>query len=258
VPNGGAALFAGVVDGCLAVSAAALGRSADADHWARSAADLAERFGAHWWQRRYAGLTRTPPSSHWPGDQAAARLVLLRPGVDRVWTVGGTDAPATVREMKGFNYLRLLVRQPDIPIPARELSDWVVGHAGAGLVEGAAGEVIDRRALTAYRARLAEIDAELDEVMVAADVGRVARLQDERDALLAEVRAATGLSGRPRQVGGSGERARIAVRKAVAAAIDRIDALDPGLGRLLRDCVHTGTTCVYEPDPARPVTWITE
>jgi len=31
-----------------------------------------------------------------------------------------------------------------------------------------------------------------------------------------------------------------------------------GLGRLLRDCVHTGTRCVYDPDPTRPVTWLTD
>jgi hypothetical protein len=50
----------------------------------------------------------------------------------------------------------------------------------------------------------------------------------------------------------------VAVRKAVAAAIERIAAVDAGLGRLLRDCIQTGTTCRYEPDPARPTAWVTE
>ena len=48
------------------------------------------------------------------------------------------------------------------------------------------------------------------------------------------------------------------MRKALAAAIDRIAEVDGGLGRLLRDCVHTGTRCVYDPDPTRPVTWLTD
>ncbi len=50
--------------------------------------------------------------------------------------------------------------------------------------------------------------------------------------------------------------ARVAVRKAVVAVIDRIEQLDPALGRLLRDTVRTGTVCRYDPDPARPVRWL--
>jgi hypothetical protein len=117
--------------------------------------------------------------------------------------------------------------------------------------------VIDRQALAAYHKRLTEIDAELDELEQWADAARVERLGHERDALLAEVRAATGLGGRSRQVGATAERARVAVRKAVAAAIERITDVDAGLGRQLRDCVHTGARCVYDPDPTRPVTWLT-
>ena len=48
------------------------------------------------------------------------------------------------------------------------------------------------------------------------------------------------------------------MRKTIAAAIERIAEVDGGLGRLLRDCVHTGTRCVYEPDPTRLVTWVTD
>ena len=258
VANGGAAVFNGVVDGYLALAAAASGRAGEADRWASGAADLAERFGALWWQRRYAALGGTATAVPGRRDSAAPRVVLLRPGSGGVWTVGFADAPAALREMKGFRYLRLLVRQPGVDISALALSDRAAGHSGAGVIEPAAGEVIDRRALAAYRARLTEIDADLDEASLAGDAGRLGRLRDERDALLAEVRAATGLAGRMRQVGGSAERARVAVRKAVAAAIDRLTDIDAGLGRLLRDSVHTGTRCVYEPDPDRPVTWLTD
>ncbi|HEX4098929.1 MAG TPA: hypothetical protein VHY21_00075 [Pseudonocardiaceae bacterium] len=78
----------------------------------------------------------------------------------------------------------------------------------------------------------------------------------ERDALLDQLMTATGLHGRQRRTSSAGERARVAVRKAVAAAIDRIDQLDPALGRLLRDTVRTGTVCRYDPDPTRPVRWL--
>jgi hypothetical protein len=82
------------------------------------------------------------------------------------------------------------------------------------------GEVIDRRALSAYRRRLTALEEDL------------------------------------RRTGSAGERVRVAVRKAVAAAIDRIEQMDPALGRLLRDTVRTGTVCRYDPDPARSVCWL--
>jgi hypothetical protein len=46
------------------------------------------------------------------------------------------------------------------------------------------------------------------------------------------------------------------VQKSIAAAIKRIDAIDPGLGRLPRDTISTGHICSYQPDPDRPVRWV--
>jgi hypothetical protein len=251
VANGGAAAFNGVVDGYLSAAAAALGRQEDARRWVESAAELAERFGAVWWTRRYRGAAG-------PAVAESPWRAVLRRASDGVWTIGREGATRAVRETKGFVYLQLLVRQPGVEVSALDLSDHAAGHAGTGIDQADTGEVIDRQALAAYRTRLAEIDAELDQFRQWGDAARVERLEDEREALLAEVRAATGLSGRVREAGGTAERARVAVRKAVAAAIDRIAELDGGLGRLLRDCVHTGAHCVYDPDPARLVTWLTD
>ena len=250
VANGGAAAFNGVVDGYLSAAAAALGREEDARRWARSAAELAERFGAAWWTRRYRGTAGPavgqPPSS-----------AVLRRASDGVWTIGRAGATQPVREVKGFAYLQLLISQPGVVVSALELSDHAAGHAGSSLDQAPAGELVDRQALAAYRKRLAEIDVELDQFRQWNDAARLERLEDERDALLAEVRTATGFSGRIRETGATAERARVAVRKAIAAAIERITEVDSGLGRLLRDCVHTGALCVYDPDPARPVSWLT-
>jgi hypothetical protein len=104
--------------------------------------------------------------------------------------------------------------------------------------------------------RLAGIDAELSEAESWADGSKASRLRLERDALLDEVGAATGLGGRRRQFGSAQERARIAVRKAVVAALDRIEQHDSSLARQLRDSVRTGGACRYDPDPDRPVRWI--
>ena len=72
-----------------------------------------------------------------------------------------------------------------------------------------------------------------------------------------ELRGAAGLRGRPRVRGATDERARLAVRKAIGVAVSRIGEHDPALGRLLGDTVRTGHRCRYEPDPGRPVTWLT-
>jgi hypothetical protein len=162
----------------------------------------------------------------------------------------------TIRESKGLRYLRLLLRQPGIEISSLDLSNWVTGLAGAGVPDTDVGEVIDRRAVSAYRDRLTELEEDLSEAESWADQARAAMLKTERDALLDQLMTATGLHGRQRRTSSAGERARVAVRKAVAAAIDRIDQLDPALGRLLRDTVRTGTVCRYDPDPTRPVRWL--
>ena len=201
----------------------------------------------------------------WPGAtdeqclsvlrQAAADSLLRRAdkGLDTVIGEGGMKISGG--EKQRLSIARALLREPDVEMTALALSDWTAGHAGSGVADGSADVLIDRRALAAYRARLAELDEELDEAHEWADDGRLARARAERDALLDEIGSATGLAGRSRRTSSTSERARVAVRKAVAAAIERIAEHDPATGRLLHDCIETGTVCRYRPDPARPVDW---
>jgi hypothetical protein len=121
---------------------------------------------------------------------------------------------------------------------------------------GDLGPALDPEARAAYRRRLSELEVELDEARAWADPVRADRLDAERSALIEELARATGLSGRPRRRGDTGERARVAVRKAIAAAIGRIEAVDPSTGWLLRRTISTGAVCRYDPDPARAVRWI--
>jgi hypothetical protein len=81
-------------------------------------------------------------------------------------------------------------------------------------------------------------------------------VRTERDALLSELGRATGLGGRARTTGSTEERARVAVKKAVSAAIDRVASIDAPLGRHRRSGIHTGLTCSYQPDPADGVDWV--
>ena len=172
-----------------------------------------------------------------------------------VWSVGPAGTARLLPDMKGLHYLRALLQRPGAEITALEMSTMVAGH-GTAVAEPDAGERLDRQALMAYRNRLREIDEELDEAQLWNDPARAERIEAEREALLRELAAATGLGGRARSVGGTAERARVAVRKAIAAALDRIDAQDPATARLLRRTVHTGSVCRYEQDPDTPVNWL--
>ena len=244
VLTAGAVAFVAVVDDYLRMACASLGRTDEARQWTDSAARCYQRIGATWWLQRLALPRSRPGVAHFAASSTG------------VWNVGRDGHLTALRDMKGLQYLRILLQRPGVEIAAADLSAAAGGHAGSGIEQHDLGPVLDRRALAEYRRRIAELDAELDESAGWHDDGRTERLHAERDALLAEIGAATGLHGRPRSTGATAERARIAVRKAIAAAVERIGEHDPALARLLRDTVHTGATCCYEPDPDRPMRWL--
>jgi hypothetical protein len=157
-----------------------------------------------------------------------------------------------VKALKGYSYLRELLRRPGIPVAAIEL---VTG--GAGTVEQPGlGSALDASAVESYRKRLKELDADIAQAGDWSDTSRREALEAERDALVDELMAATGLGGRERATGSSRERARVAATKALTTAIDRIAAVNESVGRHLQTTIQTGSSCTYQPDGDRPVEWI--
>ncbi len=246
VVNAGAIMFHGTTDDTLYRANEALGRGEQAAALRARALATYERIGAQWWSRRLAQRS--------PGLDAAKprqeRGPHLHPTAGGLWAVG-QDAVA-VTGLRGFGYLQELLRRPGHQIPVLEL----VGADRPVVQESGVGELADRHALKAYRDRLRELDEELGEAEDWADPGRIDALRGEREALLEEVRRATGIGGRQRMVGSSGERARVAVRKAISAAIARISTVDESLAHHLRNCIHTGLFCSYDPDPGTALHWV--
>ncbi|WP_395657498.1 hypothetical protein [Nocardioides sp.] len=238
VVNAAAVSFDGVVDDALARVTSEPSRRA-------AALAAYQRIGATWWAERLGAPPPAPPG--------APLVVHLHPDPGGTWTVGRDGATATLPDLRGLHHLRLLIGRPGVEVPAADLA----GGAG-GPREGDLGPTLDDAARRAYRTRLAELDAEIEEADAWADTGRSERAALERQALLDELGRATGLAGRDRRSGATAERARTAVRKTIAAALARVDRHDPAVARLLRDTVRTGTVCVAEPDPARPVRWVLE
>ena len=114
-------------------------------------------------------------------------------------------------------------------------------------------EVLDERARDEYRARLQTIEQDLEEAQSFNDVGRIQRLEQEHDAILAELRAATGLGGRSRKLKDPGERARKAVTARIRESIQRIAEAHPAAGEHFAEAVRTGSFCCYE--PKTPIDW---
>jgi hypothetical protein len=142
-----------------------------------------------------------------------------------------------------------LLTNPGRPISALQLT------GADGALSSPAQPVLDQRARVEYRQRVASLTSQTDAAESAGDSEAAAELRKELDALLDELRRSMGRGGRSRQFADAGERARTAVRKAIKRAITEIGESEPALGEMLDRTVVTGTTCVYTPDPARPLAW---
>jgi len=243
VVNAGAVMFHGTTDDTLSRALLVLGRAEEAAEHRAAALRTYERIGASWWRRRLEASAAPPVAAQSAGMH-------LCPSTGGLWLVGRDAIP--VAGLRGLGYLRELVSRPGQPLAAIDL----VGAGGPVVEESGLGELADRQALTAYRKRLADLDAELAEAEDWADAGRIETARAEKEALLDELGRVSGLGGRARTGGSSAERARVAVKKAITTAITRIETVDEPLARHLRRTVQTGLTCVYEPDPDAAVEWV--
>jgi len=181
---------------------------------------------------------------------APAPNAFLRQG--EVWAITFEGKTVHLKHSKGLADLALLLSQPGGDIEAIELAQ---GNTQRRAPAAAGDPVLDPRALASYRTRLRELDQQLDEAEAQDDPGGYARLEAERQALVDELRKATGLGGRTRKLGDQVERARKAVSSRIRQSIAVIRAAHPGLGEHLEHSIETGTLCSYA--PAGDISWQT-
>jgi hypothetical protein len=179
---------------------------------------------------------------------------------DRSWTLVYDGTTVRVKDAKGIQFIARLLHHPGREIHALDLvADRDDGGSSTAPalqhVLGDAGEVLDRKARSAYRQRLDDLRARLDAAKEAGAVESATHLEDEIDCLARELSRAVGLGNRERRAGSAAERARLNVTRAIKAAEDTIAELHPSLGAYLRSTIRTGTFCVHTPDDTRPVSW---
>jgi tetratricopeptide (TPR) repeat protein len=168
------------------------------------------------------------------------------------WSVVFEGRTVRVRDLKGMRYLAQLLTHP-----GREFHvlDLVAAETGQQMALGDAGVILDERAKSAYRRRLAEIEDDIEQARALADAEREAQSDAERDFLVRELARAVGMGGRDRRASSASERARSGVTRAVRQGIARVGEHHPPLGEHLHRAVRTGTYCAYVPDPGAPAAW---
>jgi hypothetical protein len=141
---------------------------------------------------------------------------------------------------RGFQYLAQLVERAGTDIHVLEL----VGSQDAD--RGDAGEVVDHKAMRAYRERAEALRDVLEDAEARGNVDRAERVRSELEALATELSRGSSIGGKLRRSESAVDRARSAVQRRIKDALDRIAEQDPDLGTWLRRVVHTGNHCSFQ------------
>jgi hypothetical protein len=211
-------------------------------------------------------LAKTPKVAAEPTQGMAADVpataIARREG--ELWMIAFGGQTFRLRDAKGLHYLARLLAEP-----GREFLALDLAH-GAGMAApataatspelraadlGDAGVQLDEQAKQAYRQRLRDLQTELDEAEGWNDAERADQARQEMEFLARELARAIGLGGRDRTAASASERARLSVTRAIRLAMARIAQNSAALGDHLEATVHTGTYCVYRPDPRVTVDW---
>lgn len=183
-------------------------------------------------------------------DQATNRATLRPEG--GTWHIQYEGTDVHMPDLKGLWHLRELLARPHQPVVALSL---VGASSDEPRATGDTGPVLDREAIRQYRRRLAKLDEALDAAALRGDREREAESAAEREALIAELKRATGLGGRPRRSGSPAEKARVNVTRTIRHAIGELASSAPDLAAHLEESIVTGVTCCYE--PRSDIVWTT-
>jgi len=240
----------GCVHGYLGRLAVVLGRTVDAEVHLAAAVRLDSAAGAALAQQTRQWLADLRDEAAIPASVLPAPTpAQAGPVIDgafrwegEVWRIEFAGRAARLRDSKGIRDIAVLLAEPGRDIAVQELTQ----SARDG--DSQVMDLADQTAIAAYRRRLIDLEEECSDAQVMHDLARAERAESERDALITQLAAVTGLGGRARQAGSASERMRKAVGNRIRETLRRIEQVHPELARHLRVSIRTGTFCRYEPD----------
>jgi len=194
-------------------------------------------------------------------------------------TFGGRTVQ--VADRLGLHYIAALLRSPYQRTPAETLqamvsveSNWRQTEADDEAESDAApidlgkdpsvrpvggrsqsDTIIDERTRADYKERLGTLDKLIKATESRDDLGEAERLDKERSEVEQQLKAATGLGGRPRRFSDDASRTAQAVGRAIRYALKRLDSVHPGLANHLKSSIEMGAVLRYAPE--QPVSWTT-
>lgn len=230
--NGALVAFAGSHAHTAGKLAAALRQPARAESLLTQACRIYERLGAS-----MLAEARADFESARGGVSTSAGHALRRRGLD--WEVTFDGQTGVVRDCKGMHDIAALVRRPGVEVHVLDL-------IGSGVTSDDAGPIHDHHAAGEYRRRIAALAEARDDATLRGDTGRLAEIDEEHDALTAELRAGAGFGGRQRSFANNPtERARKAVAGRIRDAVRRLESVLPPAAEHLDRHVVTGVRCRY-------------
>ena len=179
-----------------------------------------------------------------PGTRDLPPASFKRDGA--TWSLAFDGLSVRLTHQKGFLDLAQLLARPGIELHCLELADRPAETGGDV-------PALDERARREIKARVRDLQEQIDEADAANDAGRAERAREELDQIVEHLSGALGLGGRSRQMGSAAERARSAVTWRMRNAIRKIASAHVRLGRHLENSIRTGTFCAYEPES--PIEW---
>lgn len=184
------------------------------------------------------------------GDHQRERFVFRRLG--EAWMLVFEGEAIGLKHREGLQYIYLALSHAQKPLHVSEIAAICAGEEDVSPT-GSAGEVLDAKAMKAYRARFESLESELTEAVKHHDEGRQEKLQEELDALAGQLAEAKGLGNRVRKASDDADRLRKSVTMAINRAIGAIETWDAAMASYLRNAIKTGQFIEYAPD--RPVVW---
>ncbi len=201
------------------------------------------------------------------------RCVFRREG--EYWAVGLETAAFRLKDSKGLQHIAQLLEHPqreyfvtdlvmtEMPPTSGaaaqlgRLTSEQLSRLGMRRTSGAAADApIDAQARSDYKRHLDLLRQQLSEATEFNEVDRAARLQGEIDLLADELLSGGSRASQRSLRAAHVERARLNVTRTIKAALGRIGARDPDLGRYLSNTIKTGAFCSYTPDPLAAIAWM--
>ena len=251
VVNAGAVTFGGVVDHHLGLLATALDQPETAARHLDHAIAAYQRLGATLFLARASERRDELLLQPSPAAMSRVRRARLR-RTRGEWECGYEGATFHLAHMIGLQHLARLLSAGGAEIHVLQLASPTGDRQREPQSRHA---LLDEKAKAAYRERITDLRQELQEAEDNNDFERADHIRTELDLIVDELRRAVGLGGRSRTVTNDAERARVAVRKAITTALDRLAEHDTTFAQHLRIHIRTGIYCHYQTDRTNPIEW---